>query len=55
VFVCLYTTLQHGVEGKTMGRIEVTEDEGEDISSYWKTKEKRGCKKLKVGALHRTL
>jgi translation initiation factor 1 (eIF-1/SUI1) len=30
-------TLQHGVEGKTVVRIEETEDEEEDISSYWKT------------------
>jgi hypothetical protein len=41
VFICLYTTRQHGVEGKTVGRIEVTEDEEEGISSYWKTLRKR--------------
>jgi len=41
VLICLYTTLQHGVEGKAVGSIEVTEDEEEDISSYWMTLRKR--------------
>ena len=49
VLICVCTKLQHGVEGMTVGMIEVTEDEEEDISSYWTTlKEKRGYWKLKM-------
>jgi hypothetical protein len=39
--ITLYVTLQHGVKEKTVGRIEVTGDEEEDISSYWMTLRKR--------------
>jgi hypothetical protein len=33
--------LKHVIEGNIEGRIEVTEDEGEDVSSYWMTLRKR--------------
>jgi hypothetical protein len=33
--------LKHAIEGKLEGRIEMTEDEGEDVSSYWMTLRKR--------------
>jgi hypothetical protein len=33
--------LKHVIEGKLKGRIEMTEDEGEDVSSYWMTLRKR--------------
>jgi hypothetical protein len=29
------------IEGKLEGRIEMTDDEGEDVSSYWMTLRKR--------------
>jgi hypothetical protein len=33
--------LKHVIEGKLEGRIEMTGDEGEDVSSYWMTLRKR--------------
>jgi hypothetical protein len=33
--------LKHVIEGKIEGRIELTGDEQEDVSSYWMTLRKR--------------
>jgi hypothetical protein len=41
---CLTTRVS---EGKIQGRIEVTEDEGEDVSSYWMTLRKEYTGNLK--------
>jgi hypothetical protein len=32
---------KHVIEGKLEERVEVTEDEGEDVNSYWTTLRKR--------------
>jgi hypothetical protein len=48
--------LKHVIEGKIEGRIKVTEDEEEDVSSYWMAlRKKRRYWKLKEETLARTL
>jgi hypothetical protein len=38
---CENCLLEHVIEGKIQGRIEVREDEEDDLSSYWMTLMKR--------------
>jgi hypothetical protein len=40
-FLCRNCLLKHVIEGKLEGSIEMREDEGEDVSSYWMTLRKR--------------
>jgi hypothetical protein len=47
--------LKHIIEGKIEGGIEVTEENEEDLSSYWMTLKTRGYWKLKEEALYHTL
>ena len=36
-----YRLVKHAIEGQVEGRVDVTEDEREDVSSYWMTFKKR--------------
>ena len=55
VFICLYTTLQHGVEKKTVGRTSDRRRGRRQKQLLGDLQEKRGYWKLKLEALHGTV